>query len=188
VSPAEWALIAQKGDTGTDGAQGPQGNDGPQGPQGPQGPIGPQGPQGPEGPPGPSGSGSAVFATRHSFNLSNVGGTRFFSPVHIDDASTESFDVLGVVPKACTMSTLVVRVSGGMEASVTTTFTLRTGATLATMADAALSCGVTSAAPTCTGTGSVALNATDLFGLRLNYNSGSTGGADYFLISLVCDN
>ena len=31
------------------------------------------------------------------------------------------------------------------------------------------------------------MNATDLFGLRLNYNSGSTGVADYFLISLACD-
>ena len=218
-SPAEWALIAQKGDraipapmvltvphgsagragcrrtartAGCRGADGPAGATGATGAQGPQGPIGPIGPQGPagatgatgaQGPPGPAGSGGTVFATRHSFDLNGGGGTRYFSPVHIDDASTESFDVLGVVPKACTMSTLVVRVSSGLDAGVTATFTLRTGATLATMADRAISCGVTSAAPTCTGTGSVALNATDLFDLRLNYNGGSSGGSDYFLIS-----
>ena len=85
------------------------------------------------------------------------------------------------------MSTLVVRVSSGLESGVTVTFTLRTGSSLATMADSALTCGVTSGAPTCTSTGSVALNATDLFGLRVNYNDGSTGNADYFLISLACD-
>jgi hypothetical protein len=128
-----------------------------------------------------------VFTSRHQFDLNNGGGSRFFSPIHVDDASTESFTVLGVAPNACTMSKLVVRVSTGMEAGVTATFTLRKGASLAGMADTALSCGVTAAVPTCTGVGAVAIDATDLFGLRLNYNSGSTGGADTFLISLACD-
>jgi len=127
-----------------------------------------------------------VARSSGSADLSNVGGSRFFSPIHTEDASTESFDVLGVVPTACTLSTLVVRVSSSLDAGVTGTFTLRTGASLATMADTAITCVVTGVVPTCTGTGSVALSATDLFGLRFNYTGGSTGGDDIFLISLAC--
>jgi len=51
--PAQWEVLAAKGDTGPAGAAGPagpQGDQGPQGPQGDTGPIGPQGPQGPQGP------------------------------------------------------------------------------------------------------------------------------------------
>jgi hypothetical protein len=48
VVPADgvdWAIVAQKGDTGATGVQGPQG---PAGPQGAQGPPGPQGSPGPD--------------------------------------------------------------------------------------------------------------------------------------------
>jgi hypothetical protein len=69
---------------------------------------------------------------------------------------------------------------------VTGTFTLRTGSSVATMADTAISCSVTNAVPTCTGTGSASLSATDLFGLRFDYTAGSTGSSDIFLISLTC--
>jgi hypothetical protein len=31
------------------------------------------------------------------------------------------------------------------------------------------------------------MNAGDLFTLKVNYTSGSTGGADVFLTTLVCD-
>ena len=51
-SSAEWALIAQKGDTGD---QGPQGDQGVQGDPGPQGNPGVQGNPGPQGNPGSAG-------------------------------------------------------------------------------------------------------------------------------------
>ena len=59
TSPAEWAMIAQRGDvgaTGADGSQGPQGATGADGPQGPQGATGAQGPDGPQGPQGATGA------------------------------------------------------------------------------------------------------------------------------------
>jgi len=196
-SPAEWSLIAQKGadgtngtdgTDGTDGAEGPQGPAGAQGPAGPagaQGPIGPQGPQGPEGPAGPAGSGM-LFFSKHDYDLSNGGRTVYFSPIHIEESNSENFQVVGFIPAACTMSRLAIQVSTGMEAGVTTTFTLRKGTTVAGLADTALACGVTSVATFCTDTDSIAMNAGDLFSLRLSYNSGSTGGSDVFLTTLNC--
>jgi hypothetical protein len=69
LSPTEWSLVAQAGDTGTAGAQGPQGEVGPQGPvgsagpQGDSGPAGETGPQGPQGPQGVAGPQGAVGPT-----------------------------------------------------------------------------------------------------------------------------
>jgi hypothetical protein len=123
---------------------------------------------------------------KHQFNLSNRGGTRYFSPIHIDDSGTESFDVLGAVPKACSMSTMLVRVDA-LTPGVTVTFTLRKGATVATMANTALTCGVTNAAAMCTSTGAISLSAGDLFGLRISYNAGDSGSDRFFLTSLSCD-
>jgi hypothetical protein len=123
---------------------------------------------------------------RHEFNLSAGGGSRYFSPIHLDDSDTESFVVLGAVPKACSMTTLLVRVDS-MSPGVTATFTLRKGGTLATMAPTALTCGVTSVASMCTGTGAIALSAGDLFDLRLSYTSGDAGSDRVFLTSLSCD-
>ncbi len=127
-----------------------------------------------------------LFFSKHDYDLSNGGGTVYFSPIHIEESNSENFEVVGFISTACTMTQLAIKVSTGMEAGVTTTFTLRKGTTIAGMADTALSCGVTSVATFCTDTDSVAMNAGDLFGLRLNYNAGSTGGADVFLTTLTC--
>jgi hypothetical protein len=111
---------------------------------------------------------------------------RFLSPIADGDTGTESFGVLAVVPNACTMSKMTVRVDAGMEAGVSATFTLRKGATLASLANTALSCAVSSATTTCTSTGAISMSASDLIDVRLGYSAGSTGPANNFLISLVC--
>jgi len=54
-SPANWNLLARKGDAGMTGAVGASGATGPAGPQGPAGPAGPIGPTGATGPTGAAG-------------------------------------------------------------------------------------------------------------------------------------
>ncbi|MEK6702668.1 MAG: hypothetical protein AABZ53_10415, partial [Planctomycetota bacterium] len=63
ASPAAWALVAAKGDTGATGAQGIQGIQGIQGDQGVAGPQGPQGLQGDTGTQGPTGATGAEGPT-----------------------------------------------------------------------------------------------------------------------------
>ena len=174
------------GNTGATGATGPQGNPGLPGAPGATGAQGPIGPVGPQGPPGPAGSGGTMFSMKHDFNLSGAGGTRYFNPIHIDDQNTEDFDVVGIVAKACSMSTLVARVDS-LTAGVTATLTLRKGATIATMANTALTCNLTSVALSCTSTGAVALTTSDLFDIRLTYTAGDAGSDRVFLTSLACD-
>jgi Collagen triple helix repeat (20 copies) len=196
-SSADWALIAQKGDTGAQGEQGPQGIQGDQGPQGIQGdqglqgiqgPIGPQGPQGPQGEQGPAGSGRGMlYSAVHDFDLQNVGGNRYFSPIHVEDSSGQTMNVVGLIPVPCTMTAIAIKVGGNMEPGVTATFTLRKGATLAGMAATALTCSVTSAATFCSDTDSVAMDAGDMFTFRLVYTPGSTGGSDVFLTNALCE-
>jgi len=196
-SSAEWALIAQKGDTGDqgpEGDQGPQGLQGVQGEVGPQGvpgtpgsigPIGPQGPQGPEGPQGPQGpqgSGKGmVFAASHNFDFNNGGGTAYFSPIHSEEASVQIMEVAGVIPVPCTMTAIAAQVSNGLDAGVNATFTLRKGATLAGLASTALSCVINSVTPFCSDTDAVAMNTGDLFLFRVQYTAGSTGGGDIYI-------
>ena len=127
-----------------------------------------------------------MFSMKHDYNIPSSAGSRFFSPIHVDESGGESFDVLGTVAKACSMSTLVARVDS-LTAGVTATMTLRTGSSLGTMANTALACNLTSAVLTCTSTGAVALNAGDLFGLRLSYTAGDSGSTRVFLTSLACD-
>jgi hypothetical protein len=188
-SSADWALLAQKGDEGDQGPQGDQGIQGPQGDPGVQGPPGAQGiqgPPGPPGPPGPGGSGGLNFYSKHFYDLNNIASDEYFSPIHIEEENTESYEVVGVAPKACTMTTLAVKVSQ-VDAGVTLTFTLRKGATPAAMADTALACDLTSAATFCTDTESIAMTAGELFGLRVNWTAGSLGGQDTFITNLICE-
>jgi hypothetical protein len=128
-----------------------------------------------------------LIFSKHTYDLGGSASTVYFSPIHIEEQGTENWEVVGVMPVACTMSTMTIRVGSGMEGGVTATFTLRKGATLAAMADTALACGVTAAAPFCSDTAAVAMSAGDLISFRLNYNAGSTGGADVFLTNLICE-
>jgi hypothetical protein len=197
-SSADWALLAQKGDTGDQGpegdqgpqgVQGIQGDPGPQGIQGPPGPQGIQGVQGPAGPQGPAGAAGKglLFFSKHDYDLSNGGGTVYFSPIHIEESNGQVMDVVGVIPVPCTMTSIAVKVGQNMEAGVTVNFTLRKGPSLVGLADTALACGVTSAATFCTDADAVAMNAGDLFLFRVNYNNGSTGGSDVFLTDAICE-
>ena len=174
------------GNTGATGAVGPQGNPGLPGAPGATGAQGPIGPVGPQGVPGPAGSGGTMFSMKHDLNLSNSAGSRYFSPIHIDDQNTEDFDVVGTVAKACSMTTFLARVDG-LTSGVTATLTLRKGATIAGMANTALTCNLTSAILSCTSSGAVAMSAGDLFDIRLSYTAGDSGSDRVFLTSLACD-
>ena len=127
-----------------------------------------------------------MFSMKHDLNLSNSASSRYFSPIHIDDQNTEDFDVVGTVAKACTMSTLLARVDS-LTSGVTATLTLRKGATIAGMANTALTCNLTSAILSCTSTGAIAMSAGDLFDIRLSYTAGDSGSDRVFLTSLACD-
>ena len=119
-SSAEWALIAQKGDTGD---QGPQGDQGVQGVQGVQGDPGPQGNPGVQGNPGPqgnpvrralpvpqagppaspgprrSGQGPGSFAATHDYDLITTAAARSTSARSTSSTSTaQVMDVVGVIP------------------------------------------------------------------------------------------
>jgi hypothetical protein len=85
------------------------------------------------------------------------------------------------------MTNLAVKVSAGMEAGVTATFTFRKGASIASMADTTLGCAVTAATTFCTDTDSISMNAGDHFTLKAVYNAGSTGPDDTFITSLICN-
>jgi hypothetical protein len=67
--PAQWEVLAAKGDTGPAGAAGPAGSAGPTGPAGPQGDTGPTGPQGPQGPQGPKAVNGANVTGHISFTI-----------------------------------------------------------------------------------------------------------------------
>ena len=127
-----------------------------------------------------------MFSMKHDLNLSNAGGSRYFSPIHVDEQNTEDFDVVGTVAKACSMTTFLARVDG-LSAGVTATLTLRKGATIAAMANTALTCNLTSAILSCTSAGAVAMNAGDLFDIRLSYTAGDGNSGRVFLTSLACD-
>jgi hypothetical protein len=102
-----------------------------------------------------------LFAAKHSYNLSSGAANDYFSPIHIDTTSIESYDVMGVIPVACTMTNMAVKASTGLEAGVTMTFTFRKGTSLGTMADTTLHCSVTSASTFCTDAKSISMNAGD---------------------------
>jgi len=127
-----------------------------------------------------------LIFSRHSYDLNGGASTTYFSPVHIEENNTEDYDVVGVIPVACTMTNLAVKVGTGMEAGVTATFTLRKGATLGTMADTTLGCAVTSVATFCTDTDTLSMSAGDLFSFKVTYGAGSTGGDNIFLTDLIC--
>ena len=102
TSPTQWSLVAQKGDKGDKGDQGDQGIQGIQGVQGVKGDKGDKGDTGDQGPPGPSGAGKMVFVSKHTFNLNNGGASnQWFSPIHIEEANSESWEVVGMVPLPC---------------------------------------------------------------------------------------
>jgi hypothetical protein len=118
-SPAQWSLAASKGDqgdqgpkgdtgdTGATGAPGPKGDDrrdGSQGPQGNPGAAGAPGAQGPRvlrvlrpSPAGPAGAGKMLFFSKHSYNMLPSTETVYFSPIHIEEASSVTYDVVGLI-------------------------------------------------------------------------------------------
>jgi len=128
-----------------------------------------------------------LFTAKHDYNMQPTAETIYFNPIHTDNSTSVTYDVIGVAPVACTMTNLAVKVSSGMESGVTATFTFRKGASIASIADTTLGCAVTSAATFCTDTDSISLNAGDVFTLKMSYNPGSSGPDDTFITSLICN-
>lgn len=134
----------------------------------------------------PAGGGKMLFLTRHSYNLYPTAETAYFSPIHIEEANSVGYDVVGVIPVPCTMTNMAIKVDDTLEAGVTVTFKLRKGTSIGSMADTALACAVTSAATFCTDTHAVSMDAGDLFTFEVTYDAGSSGPDNVFLTDLVC--
>jgi hypothetical protein len=128
-----------------------------------------------------------LFAAKHAYNMNASATTVYFSPIHGDDNPTETLEVMGVIPVACTMTNMAIKVSSGIDAGVTASFTLRKGTSIGTMANTTLGCSVTLASTFCSGTDSISMNAGDIFDLKLSYNAGSSGPDDTFLTTLICN-
>ena len=164
VSPDDWDLLAQRGDTGATGpagVQGPmgeQGPPGPPGPAGPEGPVGPQGPAGPQGPQGPKGadgtSGSVIGG-----NYQNIGNNTFLMPWDATTSTTEN-NVNVPLPSG-TASKLVVSLTSAPGAGRSATITIRKNG-----GNTTLTCTVSDAATTCTNAvDSVAFSDGDLLSI-----------------------
>jgi hypothetical protein len=84
------------------------------------------------------------------------------------------------------MTAIAAKVSAGLDPGVNATFLLRKGASLAALANTALSCTINSVTTFCSDTDAVAMDAGDLFTFRVTYTSGSTGGGDIYITDAVC--
>lgn len=156
VSPTNWDLVAQKGDTGGTGAtgstgatgatgatgpSGPTGATGPAGPTGPTGAAGPAGATGPTGAPGANGtSGSAIGG-----NYPNTGNNLFLIPWGNTSSATE--DNANIPLPSGTASKLVVSRVVAPGAGHSITVTIRKNGV-----NTALTCTISGTATTCTDT------------------------------------
>ena len=59
-------------------------------------------------------------------------------------------------------------------------------ASLAALANTALTCTINSVTTFCSDTDAVSMDAGDLFTFRVTYTSGSTGGGDIYITDAVC--
>ena len=196
----EIGPMGPAGPQGLQGTQGPQGDPGPAGAvgsAGPQGDPGVQGIQGPQGNPGAQGVagpvGPSVFQSINSMDA--VQGVWHVSPVgselHQDE---ENGYTIAIVPVACTMTTMIVKVDKPMLQAYSTTYTLRAGSFVTAtssdsassdLTDRALTCTMTGGTQSCTASGSVALSAGDLISVKMDV-TGVTPTPHRLAIALVC--
>ena len=167
-SPANWDLLAQKGDvgpTGPAGTTGPTGPAGPMGPAGPTGPTGATGATGPAGAPGANGtSGSAIGG-----NYPNTGNNNFLIPWGSSTSTTEAN--ANVPLPSGTASKLVVSLTVAPGAGQSATLTIRKNG-----GNTALTCTLSGTATTCADTAdSVTFSNGDL--LSILYTETATAAA-----------
>jgi hypothetical protein len=112
-----------------------------------------------------SGSFAAVY---HAVDYTQ----KFFSINLATGSLGESASVLAWVPQGCTAT----RLDMNSLQSGTLTVTLRSGASLAAMADTTLKCTLTTAPGGCTATGSVAIPGGSFVDLRIDGSSSATAG------------
>ncbi len=178
TSPAQWSLVAQKGDkgdkgdtgdAGAQGTQGPQGNVGPQGVPGNIGPQGPQGNVGPQGPPGPVSGTPIIGGTSGTSNL--VSG-RYMGMFAGNQSSTER-RVQNIMPIAGTVGNFTVFLETAPSTGSSWTLTLRKNGV-----DTAVTCTVSGTGQTCSdATHTVTFAAGDLVSVRESSVNGPDGTA-----------
>ncbi len=170
TSPASWALLAEKGDTGDTGAEGPQGIQGPQGNPGPQGIQGPPGAQGPQGPAGPTGGNPLIGGTS---GFQNVRDARFIGMFSTNLNSSETV-VQNVIPAPGTVKNFYFFVETAPAAGRTWTFTVRKNGSNTPVTCTILGNGVLR---TCSDTtNSAAFAAGDLISIRISASSPAPSG------------
>jgi hypothetical protein len=171
TSPASWALLAQKGDTGSQGDAGPQGTQGPQGDAGPQGIQGPPGTPGPPGPPGPTGGNPLIGGTS---GTQNVRDARFIGMFSTNLNAIETL-VQNVIPAPGTVKNVYVFVETAPTAGRSWTFTLRRNG-----ADTPVTCTILGdgVLRTCSDTiNSEAFAAGDLISIRISASTPAPSGS-----------
>ena len=185
--------LGPSGAQGPSGTQGPSGLQGPSGPQGPSGSQGPSGVQGPSGPSGPSGAQGATGATGpagtpgiagiawfaaaggvvSSGNCIQVGpnsGQAACPPTAGFSTNTAGY-VLGPIPSGgATISNLYAQSNTTPSGSDTYTVAVLDNGT------SVFTCTVTSAAATCTNTGSVSVAAGHYLEVQIT-NNGAAAAA-----------
>ena len=192
------------GSTGATGLTGNTGSTGPQGIQGINGPVGAQGSAGPAGPQGPFGATGATGATGANGPQGTVisGNTSFanFTPstqfLHPISANrlenAEGVPQMLLLANACTLDKLTVVSRPANTATNSTTVTVRAGGTIAALNDTGLTCTMSGAATSCTGTGSNPFNiisAGQFIDLKVvlgSSNNTNTPNPYFFLWAISC--
>lgn len=197
-SAAAWALLAAQGATGVSGPAGPTGPAGTApsisvaatrtGAAGTQAVVQNVGtatdiqldftiPQGAAGS-GGGGSGSGVYTTVHTVAAQNA-GMQVYSPLVNGSAASDAFTVLGYLPAACKLSSVLVYNSAATDGR----FEIHTGTPGNMTATAAGSCAIrANAATTCAGPGTLGTNNFVSFGIA----SGSSAQS-FIYTQFSCD-
>ena len=179
-SPGFWGVLA------LEGVEGSQGADGSRGPAGATGGIGPIGPQGP--------GGTGGFQSLH--DLDALEGTRYLSPLTTGAGSQESGQAVALIPRACTMTSIVVFVDSPVRNGGTEVFTLRIGTTLVAtgensattnLADTALTCSIYATGQSCSASAAIPVNAGELIDFKVVVSGGQAPGTHDALVAVICE-
>ena len=155
------------GNTGSTGANGPTGNTGSSGPAGPTGNTGAAGQNGTNGINGANGATGATGANGPQGTVISGGtplanftpSTQFLQPISANRLqSAEGVAQMLLLGNACTLDKLTVVSSPANTPTNATSVTVRAGGTIAALNDTGLTCTLSGAATSCTGTGANAFN------------------------------
>ncbi len=174
---------------------GPMGPPGPSGIDGSTGPQGSTGPAGDVGPAGPQGAAGSVGEFQGSFDLGDLNGTFYMSPLGGWTHEEEHGPEIALIPKPCTMTSILVFISSRVDPEGSEEFTLLTGTYfeiigdqfVTDLADTVLSCIVPGGSQSCSATASIPVNAGELIALKAVIGGGLSPEHHDAHIALVCD-